>query len=624
MGDKRNSHDSEYDQEDSEDDQQFEENVSNPQNVEEFEEMRFRGDCSDDGVETDEELASLKGSETEEDEDGNPLPIAAWRGIKLKSWNRRVDLKNPRFVVGLCFPNSKQLKEAIREYGLVSTRGIWFQKNTAKKIEVKCQWGCDFWLYASGIANLGPNTVVIKTLKSEHKCSHIHSSHHLNYNRVAQEVQQDLLVDEDWSRKGIQNHIQKKFNLDVNVQTISRGKNKAKRMNEGHYVEQYNKLASYKKELLRSNPGSTVEIKTEMVGDVRRFHRMYVCLPACKKGWKDGCRPLIGLDGCHIKGHHPGQLLCAVGIDANNGMFPIAYAIAEVENTDSWRWFLRYLMWDLRIERDSAYTFITDKQKGLGIAIAELFPNAEHRHCVRHMYNNFKAKHPGEGLKQLVWDAARSTIIPARDKPILTMLEKIRMDLMVRMANRRVAVRGWKDMVGPRIKKIMDKVAERTSCYRAWSSGEFEFQITGGGDNGSKHAVDLRLHTCTCRRWQLSGIPCVHAICAIRSKKAEPALFCDDYLMPSSYMEAYSPIIHPIAGMAPKVSASKGNTSLKDQLIKSRKAWKKRKTMEGSQGVNAGPSSSQTRHAPPTQSSQNPAAKKAQQKGQTESEWAGF
>ncbi|XP_040375601.1 uncharacterized protein LOC112203942 [Rosa chinensis] len=75
---------------------------------------------------------------------------------------------------------------------------------------------------------------------------------------------------------------------------------------------------------------------------------------------------------------------------------------------------------------------------------------------------------------------------------------------------------------------------------------------------------------------------------------------------------------------APKVSASKGNTSLKDQLIKSRKAWKKRKTIEGSQGVSAGPSSSQTRHAPPTQSSQNPAAKKAQQKGQTESEWAAF
>ncbi|KAL6176692.1 hypothetical protein ACLB2K_053325 [Fragaria x ananassa] len=48
-------------------------------------------------------------------------------------------------------------------------------------------------------------------------------------------------------------------------------------------ADQYNMLASYKNELLRSNPGSTVEIKTEMVGDVRRFHRLYICLEACKR-----------------------------------------------------------------------------------------------------------------------------------------------------------------------------------------------------------------------------------------------------------------------------------------------------------------------------------------------------
>ncbi|XP_062026503.1 uncharacterized protein LOC133742835 [Rosa rugosa] len=326
----------------------------------------------------------------------------------------------------------------------------------------------------------------------------------------------------------------------MGVQTITRAKRKAKRMNEGHYIDQYNNLAAYMKELLRSNPGSTVEIKTCMDGDIRRFQRMYICFAACKNGWKNGYRPIIGLDGCHIKGHHPGQLLAAVGIDSNNGMFPIAYAIAE--------------------KRDSSYTFITYKQKGLGNAIAGWFPNAEHRHCVRHMYNNFKAKHPGEGLKQLVWNAARSStvvwfnkhmadlrelsegawswfqdknlaqwsraylkmslaILPARDKPILTMLEKIRMDMMVRQSNRRVACERWKDLVGPRIKKIIDKIGQRATEYRAHRAGEFIFQITGCGEHGSKHAVDLGLHTCTCKRWQLSGLPCVHAVCALRFKK---------------------------------------------------------------------------------------------------------
>ncbi|KAL6194495.1 hypothetical protein ACLB2K_035579 [Fragaria x ananassa] len=219
-------------------------------------------------------------------------------------------------------------------------------------------------------------------------------------------------------------------------------------MNEGHYIDQYNNLASYCKELSRSNSRSTVVIKTQMDGLVRRFHKMYICFAACKEGWIKGCRSLIGLDGCHIKGHHP---------------------VIEVENQEAWTWFLEYLKVDLKIERDNSYTFITDKQKGLGNAIAKHFSR-------------------------------------------------------------------------------IDKIGQRVTCYRAHRSGEFIFKVTGSGDMGSKHAVDLGLHTCTCKRWQISGIPCVHAICAIRFKKQKASLYCDDYLMPNMYKEAYTPIIYPIAG----------------------------------------------------------------------------
>lgn len=46
--------------------------------------MRFKGVCSDDGGDTD-KLESLKGSETEEDEDGNPLPKKSSKGVKIKA-----------------------------------------------------------------------------------------------------------------------------------------------------------------------------------------------------------------------------------------------------------------------------------------------------------------------------------------------------------------------------------------------------------------------------------------------------------------------------------------------------------------------------------------------------------
>ena len=93
------------------------------------------------------------------------------------------------------------------------------------------------------------------------------------------------------------------------------------------------------------------------------FQRIYICLHACKEGFKTGCRPLVGLDGCHVKGPHPGQVLFAVGIDGNNQMFAIAYAIVELECKDSWSWFINLLMKDLAIVNTHSWTFITDKQK---------------------------------------------------------------------------------------------------------------------------------------------------------------------------------------------------------------------------------------------------------------------
>ncbi|XP_004292542.1 PREDICTED: uncharacterized protein LOC101294916 [Fragaria vesca subsp. vesca] len=247
---------------------------------------------------------------------------------------------------------------------------MWFEKNTKKKMQVKCQWGCPFYMYASNVKRFGPDNMVVKTLNPQHICSPIVTSHFLTYRRVAKEVKERLLVDEDWwSRKGIHKHIKDTYNMDVPMQTITRGKRAAMKMIEGPYIEQYNKLAAYRKELLRSNPRSTVEIMTEMDGLVRRFKMMYIFFQACKEGWMKGCRPLIGLDGCHIKAHHPGQLLTAIGVDANNGIFPIAYAMVERESEETWTWFLEYLQQDVKIERDSSYVFMTDKQKGLDNAL---------------------------------------------------------------------------------------------------------------------------------------------------------------------------------------------------------------------------------------------------------------
>jgi hypothetical protein len=86
-------------------------------------------------------------------------------------------------------------------------------------------------------------------------------------------------------------------------------------------------------------------------------------LEACKRGFLQGCRPIIFVDGCFIKTRYKGQLLAAVGIDPNDCIFPIAIAAVEVEDTVSWTWFLQTLKNDLGISNTAPWTLMSDKQK---------------------------------------------------------------------------------------------------------------------------------------------------------------------------------------------------------------------------------------------------------------------
>jgi transposase-like protein len=135
-----------------------------------------------------------------------------------------------------------------------------------------------------------------------------------------------------------------------------------------------------------------------------------MALDACKRGFLEGCRPIIGIDGCHIKNRFGGVMLAAVGVDPNDCIFPIALAIVEVEDTKTWKWFLRTLKDDLGIENTRPWTFMSDRQKGLINAVNALWPDAQHRFYVRNLHQNFAKKGwRGDIFKNKLWQIARAT-----------------------------------------------------------------------------------------------------------------------------------------------------------------------------------------------------------------------
>jgi len=63
-----------------------------------------------------------------------------------------------------------------------------------------------------------------------------------------------------------------------------------------------------------------------------------------------------------------GELLTTVGRDANEQMLPIGYVIVEVENKDTWSWFLELLVEDLGGADICRFcTFMSDQQKVISV-----------------------------------------------------------------------------------------------------------------------------------------------------------------------------------------------------------------------------------------------------------------
>ncbi|KAI3772501.1 hypothetical protein L6452_03687 [Arctium lappa] len=273
----------------------------------------------------------------------------------------------------------------------------------------------------------------------------------------------------------------------------------------GDYVDQYTHLRDYICEVQRTNPDTTMKLEVESASgpasDTRRFKRIYFCLGALKKGFKDGMREFHGLDGAFMKGPYPGQILSAVGIDSNTGIYPVAYAIVEAKTTSSWSWFLDCLGDDLDLDARSNFTFITERQKGVIPAISKVFPCAEHRLCFRHVHENMKLQWRGKQYKDLLWKCAATTtpqhfkramdqvkgvsveaftwlnqITPkhwtrayftGRDKPIVTALEYIRQYLMKRIVTVQKVIAEVDRPLTPTATKMLEAIKKEALHYNA-------------------------------------------------------------------------------------------------------------------------------------------------------------
>lgn len=55
------------------------------------------------------------------------------------------------------------------------------------------------------------------------------------------------------------------------------------------------------------------------------------------------CRPVIAIDATFLNGKYKGKLLVAMVTDADNHVFPVAFAFVDEESKNTWSYFLHLL-----------------------------------------------------------------------------------------------------------------------------------------------------------------------------------------------------------------------------------------------------------------------------------------
>ncbi|KAJ4837874.1 hypothetical protein Tsubulata_019775 [Turnera subulata] len=240
--------------------------------------------------------------------------------------------------------------------------------------------------------------------------------------------------------------------------------------------------------------------------------------------------------------------------------------------------------------------------------LTSLFDNElsflEHRFCLRHLWCNFRKQWGSKIFKDYLWNAARAYIennfkfwmeklkelegggkeayewlmrislplwtrhmmslrircelllnnlaksfnaltLEAKDKPIITLMESIWRLLMLRFVKKKKIIKEHKQKLCTRIINKLEKVKkDSTACTVIPGGHGQQFEVTHS--YGSKAVCDMREMSCTCKRWDYTRIPCLHACASIMYANMDPEDFVHRCYTMASFELCYAQGIDPV------------------------------------------------------------------------------
>ncbi|CAH9106999.1 unnamed protein product [Cuscuta epithymum] len=277
------------------------------------------------------------------------------------------DFSTFEWKVGQRFATREDFKRAVAKFAILQGRNLSFamsNKKRQQRLGVKCVDGCPFRLYSSWDSRRA--TFVVKTVVGKHNCHrNMKRNKQLKSTWVARQFLDVFKARPHWPAKEIIETVKRAYKVIISRGFAYKVKYRSHKMLHGSMEDHYKKVGRYLRALKNSSPGTELVLVTDVNNELCRpvFQRLFTCFEGLQKGWKEGCRKVICVDACFLKTFLGGQLLCAIGRDGNDQIYPIAWAAVEGENNRSWEWFFKLLQKCLDLEEGADLAIISDEHQ---------------------------------------------------------------------------------------------------------------------------------------------------------------------------------------------------------------------------------------------------------------------
>ncbi|GJU71325.1 putative lipoxygenase 6, partial [Tanacetum coccineum] len=143
-------------------------------------------------------------------------------------------------------------------------------------------------------------------------------------------------------------------------------------------------------------------------------------------------------------------------------------------------------------------------------------------------------------------------LLDARDSPVVSALEYVREYLMKRIVVVQKVIEKSDGPLTPSVTKVFKKIKEASAKYIVDWNGDDLIQVKG--PYGDQCVVNLQQRVCSCRKWEVSGLPCKHAVAAIHNMAENgmnvglPEVWVHPSYRLDTWKQQYSFKVNPLSG----------------------------------------------------------------------------